>query len=61
MPSIEKLETDLEELQRVYNETLSSYLELKERYRKIAEENITMNIALQKIYMAVDDYKKGRF
>lgn len=61
MTSYEKLKADFEALQEVQKETLHSYLELKERYSKLAEENITMNMALAKIYMAVADYKKGRF
>lgn len=60
MTSYEKLKADFEALQEVHKETLHSYLELKERYRKIAKENIEMNMALAKIYTAVNDYVEGR-
>lgn len=60
MTSYEKLEADFEALQEVHRETLHSYLNLKERYRKLAKENVEMNMALAKIYTAVKDYKLGR-
>lgn len=60
MTSYEKLEADFEALQEVHRETLHSYLELKERYRKLQHENIEMNMALAKIYTAIEDYKEGR-
>lgn len=60
MTSYEKLKTDFEALQEVHKETLHSYLQLKERYRKIAKENVEMNMVLAKIYTAVNYYKEGR-
>ena len=57
MTSYEKLKADFEALQQVHRETLHSYLQLKERYRKLAKENVEMNMALARIYTAVNDYK----
>ena len=61
MTSYEKLKADFEALQEVHRETLSSYLDLRERYRKLAKENVEMNMALAKICTAVNDYMEGRF
>ena len=60
MQSIEKLEADFEALQEVHRETLHSYLDLKERYRKIAKENIELNMTVAKVYTILNDYKEGR-
>lgn len=60
MTSYEKLKTDFEALQEAHKETLHSYLQLKERYRKIAKENIEMNMILAKVYTLLNDYVEGR-
>lgn len=61
MTSYEKLKADFEALQEANKETLHIYLDLKERYRKLAKENIEMNMVLANIYTVIDDYKEGRF